>query len=375
MEHLRVLHVFGALDRGGMETMIMNIYRKIDKKKVQFDFIVQTEKKGAFEDEIERLGGCIYRVPRFTLKHSLQYIYHWIKFLKKHKEYRIIHSHINSTASIFLSIAKYYKFITIIHSHNTSYGKGISAIIKSCLSTPLKYLSCSYYFACSKAAGEWLFGTKFVNSGNRNFYILKNAIDAKAFTFDLEKRAMLRKKMNLENKLVIGHVGRFESQKNHSYLIQIFSELEKIKPDSILLLIGGGELQTSIRNMAEKYNLSRKVLFLGSRPDVADLMQAMDLFIFPSLYEGLPVTLIEAQASGLKSIVSDTITPEVCISEEIEYVSLGESPGSWARRALAARYVRKDMQGIIKEHGYDIETTAKWIEDFYIKIYDQIGRS
>ncbi|MBU5331134.1 glycosyltransferase family 1 protein [Anaerocolumna aminovalerica] len=365
-EAIRILQVFAQMNRGGAETMIMNLYRNIDRTKIQFDFIVHTEEKCAFDDEIERLGGKIYRVPRYTGKNHFFYISTWKSFIQQHPEYKIIHGHVRSTASLYLKVCKRYGRQTIIHSHGISSGTGLSSIVKDLLQYPIRYIA-DYFLACSKSAGTWLFGEKIVAS--KKFHVLNNAIDSNSFRFNKQVRNKIRKEFNIEGKYVIGHIGRFHPYKNHTFLIDIFKSVHLKNKNAILLLVGDGDLKESLKEKVEKENLSDSVIFTGIRSDVQDLLQGMDLFLFPSLFEGLGIVVVEAQAAGLKCIVSEIIPEEAIMSNLVSKVSLFESPDFWCEKVLErVNYERKDTIELIKSAGYDIKDTAKWLENFYMEL-------
>lgn len=364
---IRILHVLGRLDRGGAETMVMNLYRSMDRSKIQFDFVICTTDKCDYTDEIYSLGGRIYSFPKFSLKNSLSFVKAWNEFFKEHKEYKIVHGHLRSTASIYLSIAKRYGLVTIVHSHSTSSGNGFSALVKNILQLPIRFIA-DFLFSCSDIAGIWLFGEKAVKKDN--YFLLNNAINTEEFIFNEDKRIEVRKRLQLENKFVIGHIGAFRLQKNHEFIIQIFKEVYKQCDRAVLLLIGDGELRTKTQKMVNDFGLNDAVRFTGIRQDIPDLLQAMDVFLFPSIWEGLPVTLIEAQASGLKCIISDTISKQSCVTDLVEFVSLSESPEEWAKRILMIDngYIRKNTSSEIKNAKYDIEVTKKWLELFYLNL-------
>lgn len=364
---IRVLQVFALMNRGGAETMIMNLYRNIDRTKVQFDFIVHTNKACAYDDEIKNLGGKIYRVPRYNGKNHLQYKRAWNKFFQEHPEYKIIHGHVRSTAAIYLRIAKKYGLITIAHSHSTSSGNGFSAIVKKVLQYPIRYTA-DYLFACSKSAGEWLFGKKACKGDN--FFVFKNAIDAKKFIYNKEIRERKRKELHIENKFVIGHIGRFHLSKNHTFLIDVFKEIYDRNENSVLVLVGDGELRSSIEKKVNDLRLSGSVIFTGVRSDVPQLLQAMDVFVFPSLYEGLPVTVVEAQAAGLPCFVTEAIPREAYLTDHVYSISYKQSAKHWANEILKyyILFKRKNSLSQIKSQGYDVLSTAKAIEDFYFQI-------
>ncbi|CAH2716772.1 Putative glycosyltransferase EpsF [Neobacillus rhizosphaerae] len=368
-EPIRILQVFALMNKGGAETMIMNFYRNIDRSKIQFDFIVHSQEECDYDKEIRALGGNIYNIPRYTGKNHFQFKMAWQNFFKEHTEYKIIHGHVRSTASIYLKIAKKYGLITIAHSHSTSSGNGASALVKNILQYPIRHTA-DYLFACSKVAGNWLFGKGASKRGN--FVVLNNAIETKKFAYNERLRITKRRELQLENKFVIGHIGRFITPKNHKLLIDIFKEIHDISPNAVLLLIGEGELKKSIVNKVNDMGLSNSVIFTGVRSDISELLQAMDVFLFPSLYEGLPVTLIEAQASGLKIFASNTITEEVFITDLVNYCSLKSTPNEWANRVLNGfdeNINRSRSFTEVKSSNYDIEENAKWLENFYLNIY------
>lgn len=364
-EPIRVLQVLGRMNRGGAESMIMNLYREIDREKVQFDFVVHTDKKCAFDDEIRSLGGRIFSVPRYNGRNHLQYVNAWKKFFKEHPEYKIIHGHIYSVASIYLKIAKRFGLVTIAHSHNTSEGKGLTAFAKRIIQLPLKNIA-DYLFACSDKAGEWLYGRICIKQ--KNYYLLKNAIDTEVYRHNPDIRHKMRKELNVENNFVLGHVGRFNTQKNHGFLLDIFAEVYKKDRNCRLLLVGDGNLRAELEEKMNKLGIRHAVIMTGVRADVNDLLQAMDCFVFPSLHEGLPVTVVEAQAAGLSCFISDRITKEVCITELVKQLPINQGTKCWVETlALASKEeTHKNVTEKIVNAGYDIKTTSKWLQEFYI---------
>lgn len=360
----RILCVMGTLNCGGAETMWMNIYRKIDRNRIQFDFVVHTNETCFYDEEIRLLGGEIYHCPRYTGKNHSAYKKWWKKFFQEHDEYAILHSHVRSTASIFFPIARKAGCVTIIHSHNTSSGRGLKAIAKKFLQFWLRYSS-DYYFACSEQAGKWLFGKRIANEGK--IYLLKNAINVEKFTFDDSIRAKKRKELGIEgNSVAVGHVGRFEEQKNHIFLIDIFTNVAIMQSNAKLILVGKGEKLEYIKNKVRELGISDRILFLQDRHDVNELLQAMDVFLFPSLYEGLPVSLIEAQAAGLPCVISDTISKEVDITDLVVRKSLKLSPAVWAENIISIAGTKRKSQGEkLKYAGYDITDTSQKLVEFY----------
>lgn len=363
---IRILHMIGSLNIGGSQTMIMNIYRNIDKDKVQFDFIVDHEKELYFADEIKELGGKIYFMPRFKGTNLIELIKSWNKFFKEHPEYKIIHSHVRSYASIFLAIAKKNGLYTIIHSHSTSNGRGIKSLIKKILQFPLRY-QVDYFFACSKEAGKWLYGRKIINTDK--FRELNNCIDIEKYLPNEEIRDVYRKKLNINEKTVIGHVGRFHKSKNHDKLLEIFLKYKNINNNAVLLLVGDGEERKNIENKISNLGIKNDVILLGDRNDVSELLQTIDLFVFPSYWEGFGIVLIEAQIARLKIIASDSIPKNTGISNNIKYISITESSDYWAEECNKMLMSNNEYKlDTVKVEKFDIKMQVKKIEEFYLSI-------
>lgn len=359
---IRILHVLGGLDRGGAETMVMNLYRNIDRTQVQFDFITHTNQQQAYTKEIENLGGKIYYFPKFNGFNALSMIKLWKDFFKEHCEYKILHSHVRSYASLYLRIARQSNVKTIVHSHNTSNGRGLSSIVKRLLQVPLRYQA-DFYFACSKKAGIWLFGKNVVLG--KKFYVLPNAIDLYKFSYSEESRNNIRCELNLIGKTVYGNIGRLTAQKNQSFLLDVFSTVYKKNKNAVLLIVGIGELENTLKEKAVSLGLKDSVLFIGARSDVPALLSAMDVFVFPSLWEGLPVTVIEAQASGIPCVVSSEITHEVGLSSLVYYLPVDRGTQLWSEMLCKIDFCRKDVSQEIKNAGYDIQYTSNFLTDFY----------
>lgn len=361
MMPIRVLQVVTHMERGGLESMLMNYYRHIDRTKVQFDFLVHRQERAAFDDEIESLGGRIYRLPRLV-PWSKSYLSALNRFFDEHPEYKIVHVHQDCLSSVILKVAFHHKIpVRIAHSHSASWDKNLKYPIKLWYKRSIpKYAT--NLFACGKKAGDWMFN-------GTSYQIINNAIDASAYSFSVTRRKEVRRKLGIGEELVIGHVGRFNQPKNHPFLIEVFAYLLKQLPNTILLLVGGGDDMPKIQARAQSLGIADHVRFLGVRSDVADLMQAMDVFIFPSLYEGLPVTMVEAQASGLPCLISDKVPKECILTEEmVEVVSLHTSPEEWAEKALAARILsRLDWSDVIAACGFDINTEAVKLQEFYLE--------
>ena len=358
---IRVLHVINKMQRAGTETMIMNLYRNIDRTKVQFDFMVHTEDEGAYDREIISLGGRIFRVPRLNGVNLFKYIRCWKKFFDEHPEILIVHGHMGSSAAVYLSIANSYNRYTITHSHSSNNKNIVYNIATYSLRYQAKFL-----FACSQDAGISRYGKR--EWIKRQGIVLNNAIDVNRFIFSSVTRDRLRKIHNCYNDFVIGSVGRFLKVKNHQFIIDIFNELNKKNRSSKLILIGEGELKQDIERKVDKLGLTDYVIFLGNIDNVNEYLSMMDVLLMPSLYEGLGIAVIEAQTSGLKCVISDAIPNEVDITGNVEFVSLNRSAQEWADILLKYNnsYKRKSMEEDIAKAGYNIHQTSKWLEDFYL---------
>ena len=361
---MRVLQVVTKMNRGGLETMLMNYYRHIDREKVQFDFLVHREERGAYDDEIESLGGKIYRLPRLV-PWSISYLKSLDRFFDEHPEYKIVHVHQDCLSSVILKSAKKHGIpVRIAHSHNADQERNLKYPIKLWYMRDIPRYS-THLFACGRKAGDWMFK-------GAPYTVINNAIDPQVFAFDSGKRSEIREQLNIQNKFVIGHVGRFNPQKNHKFLLEIFSSLLKYKPDSVLLLVGGGDGMEKIENRAIELGISENVRFLGIRSDIADLMQAMDVFVFPSLYEGLPVTMVEAQAAGLPCVVSEAIPREAYMTDLVFQKKLSDKPDDWVKDILLHRNMfRTSHIQEVTQSGFDIETEAEKLQEFYLSSYEQ----
>lgn len=355
---VRVLQVVTKMDRGGLETMLMNYYRHINRDKVQFDFLTHRKEHGAYDAEIEAMGGVIYHLPRLV-PWSLSYKHALNQFFAEHPEYRIVHVHQDCLSSIILKAAAQHGVpVRIAHSHSSSQDKNLKYLIKMFYKRQIPQYA-TELFACSVSAGAWMFGTQ-------NVHVLPNAIDICQYTFHASVREHMRKELGIGDELVIGHVGRFSAVKNQSFLLDIFEQVKKQEPKSKLLLVGGGDELQTIQHKCKLLGLDQDVIFTGVRSDVADLMQAMDIFILPSLYEGLPVTMIEAQASGLPCIISDRVPIDCVITNLVQQLSLEENPSIWASKAIAAtKDFRKDTREELRSAGFDIHKSAEQLERYY----------
>jgi glycosyltransferase involved in cell wall biosynthesis len=364
---IRILQVQSSMDRGGAETLVMSLYRKINREHVQFDFVVNTEKIGAYEEEIQQLGGRVIRCPAFKGYNLIGYVRWWKEFLA-HSEYLVIHSHIFGTASIFLSVARAQGLHTICHSHSTSNGKGLYSAIKYLFQLPVRYVSDSM-IACSDDAGKWLFGKNVVH--NPRYEVWKNGIDVQAFRFDKKRRDRVRAQLGVTDQVALGHVGRFIPVKNHKFLIKVFKAYYDIQPRSVLLLVGDGPLVGEAKELANDLGIGDYIHFLGVRKDIPDLLDAMDFFLLPSLYEGFPISAVEAQTSGLRCLISDRVPHDIQISDDLTFIPIDNGVQPWCD-ALLASNITSDREHAYKrvvDQGYDITEMASYVERFYEDLY------
>ena len=355
----KMVHIVGNLAPGGMGSFLMNLYRNIDREKVQFDFIVMGEKKQNYHQEAQKLGASIYKVTGLS-KNPVKYFLEIRDIIRKNK-YDIVFRHTDvATIAIDLIAAKMGGAKRRIpHSHSTD-SKHL-AVHK--LMRPLLVANATDYFACSEPAAEWMYGSKIAE--NKEYHLVKNGIDLEKYAYDQDKRNAKREELGItEDDLVIGHVGNFVYAKNHLFLLEIFAEVLKRNPSSKLLLAGDGELRGEIERKIEELDIKEQVHLLGLRNDIAELLQAMDVYLFPSVYEGLPVALVEAQAAGLPCVISDTIAPESKMTDHIKAYTLDETAGQWAEHVFElARRQRGESIEILRAQGYDIMNTVHFYEN------------
>lgn len=363
---LRILHVVVNMNRGGAETLIMNLYRNIDRSKVQFDFL--TSKTGSFDMEIQALGGKIHRIPYISDVGHFKYLKELNRFFGSHGEYKIVHSHMDKMSGLVLRAARKVGIpIRISHSHNTSSEGSFAAKVYKWYAGIFILRNATNLFACSTKAAKWLF-----NEDSDSIKLVKNGIEVNEFSFNPRKREKIQKELNLnKDQIVLGHVGRFAPQKNHAYLIELFAKLQENNKNFVLILVGDGPLRSEIERKVRELKLVEKVKFLGIRDDIQDLLQAFDLFIFPSLHEGLPVSLIEAQGAGLPCLISNEISREVDLGcNLVKFISLHDKT-KWIEEIKNVKINSINRGTVTKtmvRQGYDIRETAEEIKNFYLRI-------
>lgn len=373
-EPIRILHVLGGVSLGGAESRIMDLYRCMERDKVQFDFLVHStdakERKPEFYDEeIKSLGGNIYVLPKFKVYNYLSYLKAVKKFFAEHHDFHMVQGHMTSTASIYLKEAKRAGVLVVAaHARSAGVDKGIKGIITKVLRRPLLKRA-DYCFACSTEAGRAVFGKNWENSPKAK--VIPNAIDVAKFKYNREVREGVRREEELENCYVIGHVGRFHYAKNHEFLLEVFAfvheKMNKIGMNAVLMLLGEGPGMEAVKEQARTLGIEKDVLFMGNKKEIEKYYQAMDYFVFPSRFEGLPGTVVEAQAAGLRCLISDRVTGEVALSELVHYESIDKKPDLWAEYILEhASYERRSMENTVKEAGFDVKNQAEDMKRFYM---------
>ncbi len=366
---IRVLEVLAGMNRGGVETTLMNIFRSIDREQVVLDFLLTTDKECDYSAEIRELGGKIYFVPNrkegFTKNRKAL-----DEFFKSHPEYKIVHMHGASLTYIEpLKAAKRAGVpVRIIHSRNTQQsGSKLHVLLHYWHQRQIKDVA-THYFACSGLARDWMYGKRIPKDECR---IINNGIISRKFVFDEAVRKQVRGELGLgNNEFAVVNVGRLADQKNHGFLLDVFKEIVKINPDSKLFLIGEGPNRGKIEEKIREYKLNDKVQLLGVRGDINVLLQGMDLFLMPSLYEGLPGSVVEAQGSSLPCLLSDTITKEVAITNLVQYMSLQDDAAKWAETAeeMWKNSGRRNTREEIVDAGFDMENIAAEMQQFYLEV-------
>lgn len=361
MKPIRILHVVTYMGRGGLETMIMNYYRYMDRSKVQFDFLTHRDFRADYDDEIESMGGRIYRLSQL-IPWSRSYNETLDHFFASHPEYKIVHVHQDCLSGVILKAAQKHGIpVRIAHSHSSSQDKNLKYLIKYFYMGLIPRYA-TQLFACGKKAGDWMFR-------GAPYRVINNAVDTVKYTYSPEKRTQKRGQLGINrDALVVGHVGRFDAVKNHTFLIDCFVQLKKQRDNAVLLLVGDGRLRQEIKEKVNACGLADSVIFTGLRSDVPELMQAMDVFVFPSLYEGIPLTLVEAQATGLPCLVSDGVPVECAKTDLVFRCALKDGPQKWAEMILCtSKTARQDTSLQIARAGYDLKENALWLQNFYLE--------
>ncbi|MBQ4157048.1 MAG: glycosyltransferase family 1 protein [Clostridia bacterium] len=359
---LRVLHILQRMEPAGVQSLLMNLYREIDRTKVQFDFLVHYTAPQFYDEEIAKLGGRIYRLSVREDYNFIKYYRDLKKFFGDHKEYKIVHGHMHSLGAIYLHVAKKFGIpVRIAHSHTNATQNDIKKCIKI-LMNRLYAKSANKLMACSVKAGKYMFG-------NADFQVVNNAVCSDRFVFSKNNREKIRNDLGVRNKMIIGTAGRFTVQKNQKFAIEIFEKYHEKHSESILLLIGDGELRKELEEMVVEKNIEESVMFLGHRGDMAELYQAMDVFLMPSLFEGLGIVAVEAQAAGTPTVCTDTLPEEIDITPLLKRVPLDSPVNDWVEaieKAAENPYAHGNMKKYLVEADYDIKLLAQKMQDYYM---------
>lgn len=360
---IRVLQIVDHMGIGGIQAFIMNVYRNIDRDKYQFDFLLHRKDKNAYAQEIERLGGIIYYVPARN-QGIIKNIRTLNAFFKRHREYKVVHQHESSLSYIepLIVACNNNVPVRIIHSHSTRMGNNMIHRVLHYLNAKRIHKIATNYLACGELAGKWFYGESKVKDG---FSVVINGIRLRDYEYDEIVRSQMRENLGIGKSVVYCHVGRFDEVKNHRFLIDVFKEIQVKEPSSMLVLVGQGILMDDIKKKVKDVNLDDKVIFLGFRKDINRILQAVDAVILPSIYEGFPVTAIEAQAAGLPFFMSDSISKEAIIKSNAYSISLEKSAKFWAD-FIIQRIKRLPDNSVMYKGGFDIGNTIKTLCDIYI---------
>jgi len=372
-DKVKVLYFVDRMLRGGIQSLVIDWVSRFDKEKIQVDFLLLDDgNKYELEETLKDMGCNVYKLDKIWIRKPTDYIRYnkeLKKFFSEHNDYKVVHLHSTSKNYPVLKYAKKYGIPTrISHSHNIDFQT--NSTLKKLIGNIFKPLLIKYstdYFACSKIAGEWLFGNKIVKSSK--FKVIHNAIDYEKFQYNETIRKKIRDELNIDDEtVIIGNVARFETQKNHEFLIDVFYEYQKKVENTKLLLIGTGTLEKKIKEKVRKLEIENKVIFAGFKTNVNEYMQSMDYFVFPSLFEGLGLVLIEAQASGMKCFTSKDVVPdEVKASNSLNFISLSESAKKWSEIIFRTDYTRDNNFSDIKENGYFIKDVVNELEKKYMR--------
>ena len=329
---IKVLQVLGGTCLGGAESRVMDIYRHIDRDKIQFDFLINEGVDGPYSEEIEKLGGHVYHLPRYKVYNYFKYRSAIREFFREHKDYAVVHGHMTSTAAWYLPEAKKAGIpLTIAHARSAGVDKGAKGRLTRFMRRHLSE-KCDMMLACSDQAAVSVFGQKALDEGRVVF--MPNAVDTGEFAPDTAIGHDIRKQYGLKGTFLVGHVGRLHYAKNHEFLLKVFKEVAALRDDARLLIVGEGPLENDIRQWIEEMGLKDKAIMAGAHTPVSPYYKAFDCVVFPSRYEGMPGTVVEAQAAGLPCLISDKITPQVKASDLVEFMSLEDDPKNWALKLL-----------------------------------------
>lgn len=370
---IRVLHILDKISySSGVSNVILNYYFYMDHSKIQFDFLInEPVKEKELYLKIKNTGSQIFILSPLNMKNLYKYKKDLFLFFKNHSDYKIVHGHMPNLAFLYLKAAKKYNIpVRIIHCHTTRGGSTLKKRIRNDICKEFGLKHATHFFACSEEAGRYLVG----KNQNKKIVYLKNAIDTSKFKYSLEQRTRIRRELKLDTNFVLGHIGRFSSEKNHIFLLEIVEKLIREKMNIKLLLVGDGELKDEIIQITKNKGLENYVVFAGQQKDIGSYLSAMDLFVFPSFFEGTPVSVIEAQTNALYCLISDTITKEVKITELIEYVTIS-SVEVWTKKIisliLSSKSHKNNLDIRFEQNEYNITYASKILSDVYNKMIEE----
>lgn len=364
MGKIKILMVLGNTKMGGTQAFILNLLRNIDHERFQVDIAVNNEVENGIGDDFRSLGCEIYFWPYFKVYNYFSFVGFWKRFLSEHS-YDIVHAHSTNSASVYLKVAKEAGCVTIAHSHSAGYrGNQGQQAIKRFFAKKVGQVA-DYWFACSDKAAERLYSQDYMSYPR--YYAIPNAINAEKYLYDADTALKIRKAIGVdENALLCGHVGTFSVPKNHSFLMDIFSEVLKIKPEARFVCCGAGDLMPAVKEKAKALGILDKIVFPGVVKNCNEFMMAMDEFVFPSIFEGFPVSVIEAEATGVQVVMSDVITKEVDMTNLIHRHSLNDTPAEWAKTICSMPKVdRQAYNEPIAKSKYNMRTSISQISSLY----------
>lgn len=369
---IRVLHSVSNMDRAGIETMLMNYYRHIDREKVQFDFLCNKTKPGAYDDEIVALGGRIYHTPGLSPVKYPRYLAYMKKLFSQNEDYKIVEAHNGALGVYALHAAKVNGIpVRIFHAHGASITKDWKLPIKLVCKALLP-ANMTHHFSCGIAAARCYFGDRIVETND--YELIPNAIEVDRFVFNSHLREQVRRQYGLEGKHVIGHIGRFMAQKNHAFLLDVFAKIATEDQAAVLVLLGEGELLDSMKKKAEEMQLRNRIVFAGNVGNVNEWYNAFDVFVLPSIWEGLPMVGVEAQANDLPCVFSDNVTREIGLSDKVIFIPLTAPIEKWAGEIMACmqKKERKDNTLMITENHYNIELEVQRLQERYLQLSEVV---
>lgn len=361
-----MLQVVGQLTMGGQEIMAVNFFKYIDRKSIQFDFIVYGEEIGELEKQVTEMGGKVIHIPRLKDNGYLSFVKTLESVMIKNGPYTAVHSHTSLNSGLIMKVANKVSIpIRIVHSHTTRPGKKESVMFRLYTYKMRRLIlkNANNLLACGNDAGNYLYSEQVFSEKG---IVINNGIDLGKFDFNNEIRIKVRCEMEIQDRWVIGHVGRFGAEKNHEFLLKVFKKICEKDETALLLLIGDGQLMRTVKDQAKQLKIEENIIFAGKRNDISDLLQAMDVFVFPSIYEGLPVSLIEAQVAGLPCIISKNVTSEIKITSAVNFISLNDSEEEWGNLILKTKDIKRKGIKLI-ETEYDILESSKQLENIYKK--------